>query len=50
LSELDEITEKNEFYEKKTKGEKAIEMFQKTRDSIPEIISKDNTYFLYDRE
>jgi hypothetical protein len=25
-------------------------MFQKTRDSIPEIISKDNTYFLYDRE
>lgn len=49
LSELDEIAEENEFYEKKTKGEKAIEMFQKTRESIPEIVGKDNTYFLYDR-
>lgn len=49
FSELDEITEKNECYERKTKGEKAIDIFENTRMTIPEILAKDNVYFLYDR-
>lgn len=49
FSELDEISEKNENYEKKTKSEKAISMFDKIRKAIPEVVSKGNAYFLYDR-
>lgn len=49
FSELDEITEQNEIYEKKTKWDKAIDMFEKTRNTIPEIVWRGNSYFLYDR-
>lgn len=49
LSELDEVTEKNENYEKKTKTEKAISIFDRIRAMIPEIVWRKNAYFLYDR-
>jgi hypothetical protein len=38
LSELDEVTEKNENYEKKTKTEKAITIFDRIRKVVPELI------------
>lgn len=49
LSQLDEVNEKNEFYEKKTKTEKAIDVFWKIRNMMPELMTRKNSYFLYDR-